>query len=49
MGSIYSLMHKIFEDSHEPLFGRADRILQLKPFTIPSLTLFLKKTGIPVK
>lgn len=45
MGSIYSLMHKIFEDSHEPLFGRADRILRLKPFTIAQLHAILKKHG----
>ena len=33
IGSIYSLMHKIFKNSNEPLFGRADRILYLKPFS----------------
>jgi len=32
IGSIYSLMHKIFQNSKEPLFGRADRIMYLKPF-----------------
>ena len=32
LGSVYSLMHKIFEDSNEPLFGRADRIFHLRPF-----------------
>ncbi len=32
IGSIYSLMHKIFKDSKEPLFGRADKIIELKPF-----------------
>ena len=31
-GSIYSLMHKIFEDSKEPLFSRANRIITLRPF-----------------
>lgn len=31
-GSIYSLMHRIFEDSKEPLFSRANRIVFLKPF-----------------
>lgn len=31
-GSIYSLMHRIFEDSKEPLFSRANRIITLKPF-----------------
>ena len=33
IGSIYSLMAKIFKNSREPLFGRADRIMYLKPFT----------------
>ena len=33
IGSIYSLMHKIFKNSKEPLFGRADRIINLKPFS----------------
>ena len=31
-GSIYSLMHRIFEDSKEPLFSRANRIIHLKAF-----------------
>jgi hypothetical protein len=29
MGSVYSMMHKIFESYHEPLFGRADNIIRL--------------------
>jgi len=29
MGSVYSMMHKIFENYHEPLFGRADAMLRL--------------------
>jgi len=41
IGSVYSLMHKIFESSKEPLFGRADRILFIKPFSIPSLNEIL--------
>ncbi len=32
IGSLYSLIVKIFKDSKEPLFGRADRIMYLKPF-----------------
>lgn len=32
IGSIYSLMIKIFQNKKEPLFGRADRILAIKPF-----------------
>jgi AAA+ ATPase superfamily predicted ATPase len=37
MGSIHSLMHKIFEDAKEPLFGRADRVIHLAAFTIAEL------------
>lgn len=29
MGSVYSMMHKIFEGYHEPLFGRADSMIRL--------------------
>ncbi|KAA0259092.1 ATP-binding protein [Deferribacter autotrophicus] len=36
-GSIYSLMSKIFEDSKEPLFGRADRKIVLEPFDVNTL------------
>lgn len=32
-GSIYSLMTKIFQDKREPLFGRADAMMKLSPFT----------------
>jgi len=32
IGSIYSLIHKIFKNSKEPLFGRADRMVYLKAF-----------------
>lgn len=42
VGSVYSLMHKIFEDKKEPLFGRADRILTLAPFSLKTLTAVLK-------
>ena len=38
-GSIYSLMTKIFQDKKEPLFGRADAMIKLAPFT----TLVLKE------
>lgn len=33
-GSVNSLMYKIFENSKEPLFGRAGRIMRLKPFGV---------------
>lgn len=45
IGSVYSLMHKIFEESKEPLFGRADRILLLKPFSIRNIQAVLKDHG----
>ena len=31
-GSMISLMYKIFEDKHEPLFGRANHKIYVKPF-----------------
>ncbi len=31
-GSVFSLMHKIFESSKEPLFGRATRMMKISPF-----------------
>jgi AAA+ ATPase superfamily predicted ATPase len=45
IGSVYSLMHKIFQNSKEPLFGRADRILFIKPFPIKSLNTILADYG----
>jgi len=36
-GSIYSLMYQIFQNSKEPLFGRADNILKLAPFDTGTL------------
>jgi AAA+ ATPase superfamily predicted ATPase len=46
VGSVYSLMHKIFEDEKEPLFGRADRTMKLSAFSIPILMELLKEHGI---
>ncbi len=37
MGSVYSMMHKIFESYHEPLFGRADAIIRLSGFGTETL------------
>jgi AAA+ ATPase superfamily predicted ATPase len=31
-GSVHSLMHKIFQNSKEPLFGRATALLKVNPF-----------------
>lgn len=46
IGSVYSLMHKIFQDSKEPLFGRADRFLFIKPFTIKNMNVILMDHGV---
>jgi len=36
-GSVNSLMLKIFQNSKEPLFGRADNIIKLAPFDLQTL------------
>ncbi len=36
-GSVYSLMHKIFQGSKEPLFGRATARIVVKPFATNTL------------
>jgi AAA+ ATPase superfamily predicted ATPase len=36
-GSVYSLMQKIFQNSKEPLFGRADNIIKLAAFDLNTL------------
>ena len=33
-GSVYTMMHKIFQDSKEPLYGRANCIMRVKPFSV---------------
>ncbi len=42
VGSIHSLMHKIFEGSKEPLFNRADRIFMIKPFSVKTTADILR-------
>jgi AAA+ ATPase superfamily predicted ATPase len=37
IGSVYSLMRKIFQNAKEPLFGRADRIFYIRPFSIKTI------------
>jgi AAA+ ATPase superfamily predicted ATPase len=46
IGSVYSLMHRIFEEQKEPLFGRADRILALKPFPLRTIHEVLDDHGV---
>jgi AAA+ ATPase superfamily predicted ATPase len=41
-GSVYSLMKKIFQNSKEPLFGRADNIIKLAAFDIATLKQIMK-------
>jgi AAA+ ATPase superfamily predicted ATPase len=36
-GSIYSMMYKIFENSKEPLFGRATNMIRLQPFSVKTI------------
>lgn len=41
-GSIYSLMKKIYEDKSEPLFGRADFKIDLKPLKVQTIKEILQ-------
>ncbi len=41
-GSAQSMMQRIFTDAHEPLFGRADNIINLRPFRIAVLKDILR-------
>ena len=42
IGSVYSLMHRIFEEQKQPLFGRADRILALQAFPVRTIHAVLE-------
>lgn len=42
-GSIYSMMRKIFDDKHEPLFGRATHKIRIEPFSINTLKNILSE------
>ncbi|GHV63702.1 ATPase [Bacteroidia bacterium] len=44
-GSVYSLMHKIFEDYNAPLYGRATNFLRLKPFKVSVLKEILAENN----
>jgi AAA+ ATPase superfamily predicted ATPase len=44
-GSVYSLMHKIFEDYKAPLFGRATQLLHVKPFKVAVLKEILAENA----
>ena len=46
IGSVYSLMHKIFKNSKEPLFERADRLFNIKPFKIKVLRNILRDYNV---
>ncbi|MBN2860571.1 MAG: ATP-binding protein [Sphaerochaetaceae bacterium] len=43
IGSVYSLMRQIFQDEKEPLFGRADRIMNIRPFDVLALKEVLEE------
>ncbi|MBQ8704283.1 MAG: ATP-binding protein [Bacteroidales bacterium] len=36
-GSVYSMMTRIFDDAHEPLYGRATHRINLRPFSIATI------------
>lgn len=40
-GSVYTLMHKIFQDYKEPLYGRANCVMRIKPFSVDVLKQIL--------
>ena len=42
-GSVHSMMVRLFEDSSEPLFGRATSKIELRPFTISVMKKILKE------
>ena len=42
-GSIFSLMHKIFQEYKAPLFGRATAFLQVRPFKVSALKEILSE------
>lgn len=44
-GSVYSLMKQIFENAKEPLFGRVNEKIHLKPFTINTLKQILAENS----
>jgi AAA+ ATPase superfamily predicted ATPase len=46
IGSVYSLMHRIFEEKKEPLFGRADRILSLQSFSMRTIYEVMTDHGV---
>lgn len=42
-GSVYTLMRRIFQDAREPLYGRCDSIMKLKPFSTTVLKEILSE------
>ena len=46
MGSLSTMMDKIFKDRKEPLFGRADYQVSLPPFTLDIMADVLKKKEV---
>ena len=46
IGSVHSLMYKIFQNSKEPLFNRADRVFVIKPFSVKTTHMVLRDCGV---
>ena len=45
VSSNYSVINKIFQNTAEPLYGRADRFLNVKPFSVKSIKKILDKNN----
>ncbi len=45
-GSVYSMMHKIFLDYKQPLYGRADLVMNLKAFPIATIQEILEEENV---
>lgn len=49
IGSAFTMMKRLFEDSNEPLFGRSTSKLFLKPFSVSALDEMLTDNDVPQK
>jgi hypothetical protein len=45
-GSVYSMMHRIFMEYEQPLYGRADLMIKLKAFPISTLVQILREEEV---
>ena len=45
-GSVYSMMHRLFMEYEQPLYGRADLMIKLKAFPISTLAQILREEEV---